>query len=131
MAFNVGNFIKSTAKSAAEKTIDRIVGNVVSGLPMNTRSIASSTASSLFNLGASYDSIQSLASSRTDSIVSRGADEFFAFAGRDVNRSSSADIAKSRMSSKTTTDAYIKGTNPETKIAGRRNLDEYEVFSIV
>ena len=64
MAFNVGNFVKNTAQSAVDKLVNDVVGKVTSGLPMASQLLASSSAQTLFNIGASYESVQALTSKK-------------------------------------------------------------------
>ena len=129
MAFNVGNFVKSTAKSSVEKMVNNVVKDIVSGLPGGSQLITSSTAQSLFNVGASYESISSAASAKIDNIISGGADEFFAMAGRVVNRTGGVSLAKLRRASNDSLNVFLKEINPTTKIAAKRSRNEIEILS--
>jgi hypothetical protein len=129
MAFNVGDFVKGTAKSALNKLVDNVVGNVVSGLPMNSKLAAKSTAESLINAGASYTQVEAMSALKVDNITSGAAPEFFAIAGKDVSRASAA-IGALRHNSDST-DSYLNNVNPETKMAKRRSKDEYEVHALL
>jgi hypothetical protein len=130
MAFNVGNFVKDTAKSAVGRLVDKVLGNVTPGLPMNAQLTADSTAKALFNIGASYESVEAFASRRTDSIISGAADEFFAIAGKSVDRAAGASIADLRRSSTESVNNYLQNVNPSTKIKSKRSRDEYEVLAV-
>ena len=131
MAFNVGNFVKDTAKSAVNKLVDDAVGKISSGLPMNTKLIADSAAKSLFNIGASYESVQALAAAKTDNIISGGADEFFALAGKAVNRTGGVNLKDLRRLGEESLNSYLRNINPTTKIASKRKRDELEILSVL
>jgi hypothetical protein len=131
MAFNASNFTKNTSKSAVEKLVDNVLSKVTSGLPMSAQLTTDSTAKTLFNIGASYESVEAFASRKTDSIISGAADEFFAIAGKAVNRASGAPITQLRRSSDESVNSYLENVNPTTKITSKRKRDEYEVLSVV
>lgn len=129
MAFNVGDFVKDTAKSALTKLVDNVVGNIVSGLPMNSQLTAQSTAQSLINTGASFSSVQALSALKTDNIVSGAAAEYFAIGGQDATRASAA-ISSLRQNNEST-ESYLNSAHPETKMAKSRSKDEYEVHALL
>jgi len=131
MAFNAGKYIKNTAKSSVERMVNNVVSDIVSGLPGSTTLITSSTAQTLFNIGASFDSVSAFASSRTDNIISGAADEFFAIAGRTVNRAAGVDLSNLRSVSRESLNVYLQQINPTTKIASKRGRDEYEILSVI
>ena len=131
MAFNVGDFIKDTSKSAVNKLVDNIVGGIVAGLPTNTQLIASSISESLINTGSSYKTADAMTSLKTDNIVSGAANEFFALAGKDINRAGGATIASLRRGGSETLNSILTGVNPETKIAAKKGKDDYEILSVL
>lgn len=117
MAFNVGKFVKSTAKSAANRMLDEVVSAVTSKLPISTSLSAKSTVNSLFNVGASFDSISAFASQKTDSLISGGAEKYFALAGKDPARTAAADIENLRHSGlDKNVSFFLNEVNPSTKI---------------
>jgi hypothetical protein len=120
MAFNIGNYIKSEVKSVDDKFLDGIVSGATSKLPVGLISSASSTAQSLFNVGASFESISAFTSQKTDSIVNQGSDMFYALAGKDPARVAGADLKKLRRRGLENTDAYLSDINPSTKIAAKK-----------
>jgi hypothetical protein len=120
MAFNVNNFVKSAAKSVEGKMLDGIISSATSKLPISLLSSASSTAQSLFNVGASFDSISAFATKRTDSIVNQGSDMFYALAGKDPARVAGAELKKLRRRGLENTDTYLNDINPSTKIAAKK-----------
>ena len=131
MAFNVGNFVKDTAKSAVTRTVDNIVGNAVAGLPLSTSLIASSSAQTLFNIGSSYESVSALTSVRTDNIISGASDAFFALAGRSVDRAGGVPISQLRRAgSSESLSLFLQEINPSTKINNRKR-DQYEILSVL
>ena len=131
MGFNVGNFIANKAKSAVDRLVDDAVGKIIGGLPMSANKIASSSAESLFNIGASYESVQALSSQKTDAIISGASDEFFALAGKVVNRTAGTDLSKLRRRSSETIDAFINNVNPTSKIAAKKQDDELTIISVI
>lgn len=131
MAFNPSNFVKDTTKSAIDRLVDRVLGNVTPGLPMNAQLTADSTAKALFNIGASYESVEAFASRRTDSIVSGAGDEFFALANKTIDRAAGASIADLRRAGTDTVDNYLQNINPATKVKSKRARDEYEVLAVI
>lgn len=120
MAFNVNNFVKTAAKSVEGKLLDGIISGATSKLPISLLSSASSTAQSLFNVGASFDSISAFATKKTDSIVNQGSDMFYALAGKDPARVAGADLKKLRRRGLENTDTYLNDINPSTKIAAKK-----------
>lgn len=121
MAFNPSNFIKSTAKSAGDKILNEIVNNSTTGMPTSVISSAKSITESLFNVGASFESISSFASQKTDSIVNQGSDHYYALTGKDPARAAAVDIAKRRRANIDDTSSYLEQINPATKIKSKRN----------
>lgn len=120
MAFNVGNFVKSAAKDVGGKMLDDVISNATSKLPSSLLSSASSTAQSLFNVGASFDSISAFATKKTDAIVNQGSDMFYALAGKDPARVAAADLKKLRRRGLENVDTYLSDINPSTKIAAKK-----------
>lgn len=131
MAFNVGDYIKETSKSAVTKLVDNIVGGIVAGLPTNTQLIATSISQSLINSGSSYRTADALTSLKTDNVISGAANEFFALAGKDINRAAGTSIAALRRGGTDTINSILTGVNPETKIASKRGKDDYEILSVI
>ena len=120
MAFNVSNFVKTAAKSVQGKLLDTVISAATSKLPISLQSSASSTAQSLFNVGASFDSISAFSSQKTDSIVNQGSDMFYALAGRDPARVAGADLKKLRRRGLENVNTYLNDINPSTKIAAKK-----------
>lgn len=128
MAFSVDNFIKNTAKTAVSKILDNVVGNIGIGLPTNSKLIAKNTAESLFNVGSSYESVSAFSSQRTDTIISESSSDFFAFAGKSINRASESGVSSVRRGIDNTKSYYME-INPETKV--KRKKDQYEILSVL
>lgn len=120
MAFNVGKFVKSAAKTVGNKMLDNLVSSVTSQLPMNITSSARSTAESLFNVGASFDSISAFAAKKADSLVNQKAEVFYGLAGKDPSRVASADLKKLRSRAVEDTNQFLKEVNPSTKIQSKK-----------
>lgn len=120
MAFNVSNFVKTAAKSVEGKLLDSVISAATSKLPISLLSSASSTAQTLFNVGASFDSISAFSSKKTDSIVNQGSDMFYALAGKDPARVAAADLKKLRRRGLENVDTYLSDINPSSKIAAKK-----------
>jgi len=117
MAFNVGRFVKSSAKSVSNRILQDVITAASSKLPLNTVIASRSTAESLFNVGASYQSISAFATQRTDALVRDNAEEYFALAGKDPARASASDIASLRREGiDRDTARHLNEINPTTKI---------------
>lgn len=120
MAFNIGNFVKSSAKTVAGKLLDNIVQSVTSQLSSSISSNAKSTADSLFNVGASFNSITAFAAKKTDSIVNQKAETFYALAGKDPARVASVDLKRLRTRATEDVNSILQEVNPSTKIASKK-----------
>lgn len=120
MAFNIGKFVKSAAKTVGNKLLDDVVSRVTSQLPMNITSSARSTAETLFNVGASFDSITAFAAQRADTIVNQKAEVFYGLAGRDPARVASADLRRLRTRAIEDPNEFLNEVNPATRIENRR-----------
>lgn len=131
MAFDATQFVKDTAKSAAEKLVGDVVGSIIGGLPMSAKLVASSAAQSLFNVGASYESIQAFASKKTDSIISGADDAFFAFAGKTPSRVAGASLSKLRRQANEDINQFLDKINPATKIASKKKDSSVEIITVL
>jgi hypothetical protein len=131
MGFNVGNFIKDSAKSILDSAVDNIIGNVVSNLATNSRLPAKNVAESMFNIGASYQSVSAFAALKTDGIISGAANEFYALSGKDPNRTNQAKLSDLRNTSTTDKVSYLQKINPPTKIANAKTSLNPQVISLV
>ena len=131
MGFNVGNFIKDSAKSIIDSAVDNIIGNVVSNLASNSRLPAKNVAESMFNIGASYQSISSFAATKTDAIISGAANEYYALSGKDPNRTNQAKLSELRNTSTTDATNYNQNINPSVKIPKSKVANRPEVVEAV
>lgn len=132
MAFNVGKFVKNQAKSAVKRIIDDIVGKSSSGLPRSSELIANSTAQSLFNIGASYESVSAFATSKTDGIVSGGDPHYAAVAGKDAaKKAGNSSAAQSRTAGSDDLNTYIDKVNPQTAIATKKANKSVEILTAI
>jgi hypothetical protein len=121
MAFNVGKFVKAAGKTAANRMLNDVVTSATSKLPLSTSLAARSTIDSLFNVGASYESISAFATQRTDSLINDNAEMYFALAGKDPARAAAADIERLRHSGiDQNTNYFIEEINPSTKIRNKK-----------
>lgn len=76
----------------------------------------------MFDIGASYDSVQAIASLKTDNVVSKGAADYYALAGKAPGRASASSISAGRRASMnkasfTTSNPNIKISDAEKKAA--------------
>lgn len=131
MAFNVGDFVKSTAKSVVDNLLGDVISAATSKLPIGTLSSANSTAQSLFNVGASFESVSAFATQKTDSIVNQGADYFYALAGKDPARTSATDLASNRRKNTQSTNEILQNSNPSTKIKAAKKTASVIVDAVV
>lgn len=131
MAFNVGKFVKSSVKTVGNKMLDNLVSSVTSQLPMSVTSSAKSTAESLFNVGASFDSISAFAAQKADTLVNQKAEVFYGLAGKDPSRVASADLKKLRSRAVDDVGQYLNEVNPATKIASKKKDSSIIMDAIV
>lgn len=129
MAFNIGKFVKRAGKSVANRVLDEVLDRTTSQLTQSTETAAKSLSGSLFNVGASFDSVSAFASKRTDSLVSKNADIYFALAGRDPVRAAAAEIEQLRRGPASEADIYINELNPATKIALAKRSEGIEILN--
>lgn len=132
MAFNVGNFVKDQAKSAVSRILKGVIGNSTSGLPKSTQLVANSTAQSLFNIGASYESVSAFTSTKTDGIVSGGDPHYAAVAGKDVaKKTGTSSVSAARNIGSDDLSTYKSKLNPQTAIARKKASKSVEVISAI
>jgi hypothetical protein len=131
MAFNVNDFVKSTAKSAVNNILDSALQGIVGAVSGLAKSIPLQAAGQLFNVGASYNSVQALTSAKTDAIISGASDEFFALAGKVPSRTAGASVSTLRRSASEGIDNYIEKINPTTKIASKKRDDDLTFLSVL
>lgn len=132
MSFNPQSFVKNTAKTVADRIIGDAVSKATNGLPLSLLSSAASTAESLFNAGASFESISALTSQKTDSLINSGSDVYYALAGKDPARASAAEI-KSRRTGGGSEDTsfYLNNINPTTAINNKRARDAEVIMGAI
>ena len=131
MAFNVGNFVKSSAKSAVTKMVDDVVRGVAAGLPSNVTAISGNIAQSLVNTGSTFRTVDAMSSLKTDSIISGAAEEFFALSGNSLDRGSGVNISSIRNVGSESLNNILKNVNPETKIAGKKSSDSLQILAVI
>lgn len=131
MAFNVGSFVKDSAKSIIGSAVDNIIGNVVSNLASNSRLPAKNVAESMFNIGASYQSVEAFSALKTDSIISGASNEFFGLAGKEPSRIGATNMADLRSKSVNDLKVYLQKINPETKISNKKFDSIIEILAVV
>lgn len=130
MGFNIESFVKDVAKSPITKIVDQIVGGLVSGLPTGTKLTANSIATSLMQTGSSYNVTEALAAVKTDNSISGADPNFFAIAGKDMDRAAGSNIAELRRGIETI-QTTIQSLNPETSIALNKRKDSFEVTAVI
>lgn len=131
MGFNVGAFIKDTAKTAIDIITGSIVNDVTAGLNKYSISSANSTAQSLTAVGASYKSTAAIAAQTCDVAASRGDPYFYATAGKDVAKTAAADLSKNRNLSSEDTNFLLENVVPDTKIALKKANKAETVMAIL
>jgi hypothetical protein len=131
MAFNVGNFVKSTAKTIVDRIVDNATNTAISGGSRNAQLIAKTTAQSLFNIGASFDSVEAFSTQKTDTILSGSPDEYFALAGKSPSRVAASSLPSLRRTRNESVQVYIDDVNPETKIANAKSNQKFISYTAV
>ena len=131
MAFNVKDFIKDDVKAPIERILDTITRAASNGKPNSAKGVAESTAKSFFDVAASFESISAFSSAKTDSIVAGDGDEYYAFAGKNSQRASRADLSRLRRLSTEDTNSYLVNVNPATKIGAVKKDNTLDIISVV
>lgn len=129
--FNVKSYVKGAALSAGQRMVNTVIAGATRGLPMNILSSATSTAESLFNAGSSFQSISSITSLKTDSLVNRGSDIYYAIAGKDPARVASAALRELRSVGAGDSDHHVYHVNPSSAIRAKRLRDADVILSAV
>lgn len=131
MAFNVNDYVKDSAKSPVDRIIDTVVRSSSNGKSNNAKSIAESTAKTFFDIASSYESVSAFSASRTDNIISGAADEFYALAGKNSDRTIKVDLNRLRRISSEDTNSYLNTVNPATKIGAVKKNNTIEILSVL
>lgn len=131
MAFDVSNFVKSTSKNIVNRVVDGATTTAIAGGPRNAQLIARTAAQSLFNIGASYDSVEAFSTQKTDTIVSGASDEYFALAGKSPSRVSANKLSALRRTSTESAQMYVNNINPQTKVANSKSNQEFVTYTVV
>jgi hypothetical protein len=131
MAFNVKDFIKDDVKAPLNRIIDSITRAVSNGKPNSAKGVAESTAKSFFDIASSFESTSAFSSAKTDSIVAGDGDEFYAFAGKNSQRASKADLSSLRRLSSEDTKSYLKNVNPATKIGAVKKDNSVDIITVL
>lgn len=131
MAFNVSNFVKSTSKTLAGRVVDNATTTAISGGARNAQLIAKSTAQSLFNIGASFDSVEAFSTQKTDTILSGASNEYFAIAGKSPSRVAASGLPALRRTGTETTNIYLNDINPQTKVANAKSSQKFMTYTVV
>lgn len=131
MAFNVKDFIKDDVKAPIDRILDSITRAASNGKPNSAKGVAESSAKSFFDIAASFESISAFSSAKTDAIVAGDGDEFYAFAGKNPQRASKADLSRLRRLSSEDTNSYLNNVNPATKIGAVKKDNTVNITSVV
>ena len=131
MAFNVGAYIKNTAKTALNILKDGIVNQSTVGLNKYSITSASSTAESLIATGASYATSAAIAAQTCDATGSRSDSAYYAFAGRDVTKTASSDLSKQRHTGSEDVNSLLQNVVPGTKIAQKKSDKAESIMAVL
>ena len=131
MAFNVSNFVKSTSKSISNRILDNATTTAISGASRNAQLIAKTTAQSLFNIGASFDSVEAFSTQKTDSILSGASNEYFAMAGKSPSRIAANKLSSLRRTGSESAKVYVESINPQTKVANAKSNQQFTTYTVV
>ena len=129
VAFNASNFVKSISKTFTSRIVDNATNTAISGGARNAQLIAKNTAQSLFNIGASFDSIEAFSTQKTDTILSNSSDEYFALAGKAPSRLAASQLSTLRRTGNESSQVYFDEVNPQTKVANAKNSQEFVTLS--
>lgn len=124
MSFNVGSYVKESAKTLQQRMVDDAVDAAFSALPLNTQALAQTAAGAFLGIGASTDSIDTFTREVIDTVISETLGEFRELAG-----AVSGDAANGR-NIEQSVNAFLAVVNPTTKIAKSKN-SELEVIVVV
>jgi len=130
MAFNSSNYIKDADKPFTNRITDPIVKTATYGMPAGSTSIAESTVDTMLTAGATAAAAAQLATSRTDSAIAGGDDEYYAIAGKDPTRAARISLQKLRRNYITTKE-FINNVNPQTKIAAYKSDNTVEIITVL
>lgn len=131
MAFNVNDYIKPASKPFANRIVDPIISQAVTGRSNSSRSVATQSASSLLtNAGVSQGSIDFLSTNTTTGAVSEVADSYYAIAGSNPARATRASLLQSRFGRMSTSD-YLSNSDPATRIAKSQKQQTIEIIAVV
>lgn len=131
MAFNVGAFVKNTAKTAVDIITGDILDGVTAGLNKYSISTANSTAQSLIATGASYATASAITAQTTDASVSKSSTYFYAMAGKDVSKASASDVARQRNQGSENVDYLLENVVPSTKISSKKANKAETVMAVL
>jgi hypothetical protein len=131
VAFNVSNFVKSTSKSISNRILDNATTTAISGASRNAQLIAKTTAQSLFNIGASFDSVEAFSTQKTDSILSGASNEYFAMAGKSPSRIAANKLSSLRRTGSESAKVYVESINPQTKVANAKSNQQFTTYTVV
>lgn len=126
------SFAKTTTQNFVQKNVNKIAGNLsnMGGGIINSLigSVSQGLSQNLFDIGNSFDTIESVAARKMDGIVSGGATEF-ASGGKCADRSTAADISAARNPQSGTMKNYLTDVFPESKIRDKYNEDQSFVLT--
>jgi hypothetical protein len=131
VAFNVSNFVKSTSKSISNRILDNATTTAIAGASRNAQLIAKTTAQSLFNIGASFDSVEAFSTQKTDTILSGASNEYFAMAGKTPSRVAANKLSALRRTGSESAKVYVDSINPQTKVANAKSKQEFTTYTAV
>lgn len=131
MAFNVSNFVKSTSKTITGRIVDNATTTAIAGSSRNAQLIAKTTAQTLFNIGASFDSVEAFSTQKTDTILSGASDEYFAIAGKSPSRVAATGLNALRRTNTESAQVYVDKINPQTKVANAKGNQEFVTFTAI
>jgi len=131
MAFNVNDYIKPASKPFANRIVDPIISQAITGRPNSVKSVATHAASSMLtNAGVSEKGIGAISSSTTSDIVSEVSDAFYTMANLNPARATRESLLKSRFGRLSTAD-YLSNSDPETRISAFKSEQNIEIIAVV
>ena len=131
MAFNVNDYIKPASKPFANRIVDPIISQAITGRPNSVKSVASHAASTMLtNVGVSEGAISAISSSTTSDVVSEVSDAFYTMANLNPARASRESLLTSRFGKLSTAD-YMSNSDPATRISAAQKDQTIEIIAVV
>jgi len=112
--------MNSASKTPLQKLVDGVVNSVTSGLQQSVSSVTQDISQTLFNSGASYESVAAISALKADSVVAAGAKDYYLATGTSPERASASDISSQRAASSMSGEKFSTDRAPTGVIASSK-----------